>query len=74
MMVIIVFMDNSTYDLTDDIHGAEPIFKLLSLLRLLKKFAHKTWQAFYTYDVQITVELLCLTGVQIVSNWCADFV
>jgi hypothetical protein len=70
--MIISFIDNSTYDVTDDIHGAQPIFKLLSVPRLLKKFAHATVQAFYTYDIQITVEVLCLTGVQIVFDWCAD--
>ena len=72
MINIIVFINNSTYDVTHDIHGAEPIFKFLSVPRLLKKFAHTTGQSFYIYGVQITVEVLCLTGVQIVTNWCAD--
>jgi hypothetical protein len=71
MMMIIVFIDNSAYDVTDDIHGTEPIFILLSVPRLLKKFAHTTRQAFCTYEIQITVEVLCLTGVQIMPNWCA---
>jgi hypothetical protein len=48
-MIIIVFIDNSTYDVTDDIHGAQPIFKLVSVPILLKKFAHTTGHAFYTY-------------------------
>jgi len=72
MTMIIVFIGNSTFDVIDDIQGSEPVLKILSVPSLLKKFAHTTGQAFYTYDMQITVEVLCLTGVRIVYNWCAD--